>query len=90
MIKHVVKRNHHVEAFDIRKLYASIYSACIGVHETPETAELIADRVSSDVKEWIAPKHEVSANDIRIFAGKQLHEINPHAGFAYLHHRIMW
>lgn len=90
MIKHIVKRNHQVEAFDSRKIYASVYAACLSVHETPTTAELIAEHVSDDIKRWIDDKNEVTANDIRAIAAKLLSEINPQAGFVYRHHRIMW
>lgn len=89
-MKHVVKRSQHIEAFDNRKVYASIYASCLSVHEPTVAAELIAEKVSKDVEAWIATKSEVTANDIRHTAGTYLTEINPHAGYLYLHHRIMW
>jgi len=90
MMKHVVKRNRTIEAFDIRKLYASMYAACLSAHESTATAELVAEEISTDITRWIANKSEVTANDIRKQAGLFLTEINPHAGYLYLHHRIMW
>ena len=89
-MKHVVKRNSTLESYDSRKVYASIYASCVSVHEPSVAAELIAEKVTHDVTEWIAAKSEVTANDVRLFAGKKLSEINPHAGYLYLHHRIMW
>ncbi len=89
-MKHIVKRSGHSEPYDERKLYASIYAACLGIRETVGTAELVANSVSTDVSKWIKPKSEVSSNDIRAQATKHLKELNEHAAFLYAHHRIMW
>jgi transcriptional regulator NrdR family protein len=89
-MKHIVKRNSTLETYDSRKVYASMYTSCLSVHETSLVAELVAEKVTKDVDTWMAKKTEVTANDIRTFAGKKLTEINPHAGYLYLHHRIMW
>lgn len=89
-MKHIVKRSGKSEDFDERKLYASIYASCLGVHEPVGAAELVADSVCVDMKEWIKPKSEVSSADIRVNAAKYLHQLNEHAAFLYAHHRIMW
>jgi transcriptional regulator NrdR family protein len=89
-MKHVVKRSGKTEVFDERKLYASIYAACIGVHESVGTAELVAERVCTNIQLWLRPKSEVSSTDIRLHAAKELKQINAHAAFLYAHHRIMW
>lgn len=88
-MKHIVKRNNTVEAFDERKIYASVYAACLSVHEPAQTAELIAEKVSSEVTKWISSRSEVTSNDIRKKATEFLNEINPHASYLYAHHRIM-
>ena len=89
-MKHIVKRGGHAEAYDERKLYASVYAACLSVREHAGTAELTAERVTSQVTAWLAPKHEVTANDIRRKAVKYLQAINPDAAYMYLHHRVVW
>lgn len=89
-MKHIVKRNNKAEAFDERKLYASIYAACLSVGESVGAAELLAEQVCTDTKKWIEPKSEVSSNDIRVNATKYLGQLNEHAAFLYAHHRIMW
>jgi transcriptional regulator NrdR family protein len=89
-MKHVIKRNGKSEVFDERKLYASIYATCLSVHEPPKTAELTAQKVTQQVVLWLAKKTEVTSNDIRHVAGQYLTNINHHAGYLYLHHRIMW
>ena len=89
-MNHIVKRAGHSEPYDLRKLYASIYSACLSVRETPPTAELIAERVVKEFDKWLEHKHEVTSNDIRRVAGKYLTAINSDAGYMYLHHRVIY
>ena len=89
-MQHIVKRQGHTEPYDERKVYASVYAACVSVREPAGSAELIADKVQKDVNAWIAKKHEVTANDIRRQAAKHLHVYNPDAGYMLLHHRVVW
>ncbi len=89
-MKHIVKRAGHSEPYDIRKLYASVYAACLSVREHPPTAELIAEEVGKGVSQWLERKHEVTSNDIRHQAAKHLQIINPDAAYMYLHHRVIW
>lgn len=89
-MKHIVKRAGHTESYDERKLYASIYAACLAVREPAGSAELVAKEVVRLVGEWLGKKHEVSSHDIRLQAAKHLKAINPDAGFQYLHHRIIY
>jgi transcriptional regulator NrdR family protein len=89
-MKHIVKRGGRTETYDERKVYASVYAACVSVRETPETAELIADRVSKDITTWLQQKSEVSSRDIRANTGRLLQNLNEHAAFMYTHHRILW
>lgn len=89
-MQHIVKRKGHTEPYDERKVYASVFAACISVREPAGSAELVADKVQKDVNAWIAKKHEVTANDIRRQAAKHLHAYNPDAGYMLLHHRVVW
>lgn len=89
-MKHVVKRGKHTEAYDERKLYASIYAACLSVREHPGSAEVIAERVVKEFGAWLDKKHEVTSNDIRRTAHDILQTINPDAAHMYLHHRVIW
>lgn len=89
-MKHIVKRGNKTEVFDIKKIYASIYASCLSVHEPTQSAELIADKVTKDIINWLINKNEVSSREIRHQASKFLSEINPHAGYLYSQHRIMW
>ena len=89
-MKHIIKRAGHVEAYDDKKLYASIFAACLVVREPVGTAELLAEKVTNEVEEWLKKKSEVLSNDIRRIAAKHLYTHNPDAAYAYLHHRIIW
>lgn len=89
-MKHVVKRGNHTESYDPKKLYASVYAACLAVREHSGAAEVIADRVVKDFEEWLEKKHEATSNDIRKVAHTHLQTINPDAAHMYLHHRVIW
>lgn len=89
-MKHIVKRAGHSEQYDERKLYASVYAACLSVREHPGSAELIAQEVVKDFEQWMGNRHEVTSNDIRRQAAESLKAINPDAGHIYLHHRVIW
>lgn len=89
-MKHIVKRRGHTEAYDERKLYASVYAACLSVREPNASAELIAEKVASNMNQWISKKHEVTSNDIRAAAAKHLEDYHPDAAHMYRHHRVIW
>lgn len=86
---HLVKRAGHTEPYESRKLYASIYAACLSVREPRGSAELIAGQVVKDVEHWLGHKHEITSNDMRRQAAKHLHAYHPDAGYMYLHHRMV-
>lgn len=88
-MKHVVKRAGHEEVYDPRKLYASIYAACLSVREPAGSAEVIASEVVESVEAWLAPKHLVTGNDLRRQAASYLKSINPNAAYLYLHQRVL-
>lgn len=89
-MQHIVKRAGHTEQYDAKKLYGSIYAACLAMREPVGTAEVVAEKVVADVEAWLAKKSEVTSNDIRRIAAQHLHGYNPDAAYAYMHHRVMW
>ena len=89
-MKHVIKRRGHTESYDERKLYASIYAACLVVRDTPEAAELVAEKVTKDIASWLKDKSEVTAADLRRHSAHALHAYNADAAYAYLHYRTLW
>jgi transcriptional regulator NrdR family protein len=86
-MNHIVKRAGHTEPYDERKLYASIYAACLAVRETDQTAELFAKQVCKEMGEWLKNKHEVTSHDIRSHAAIHLHAYSEDASWIYKHHR---
>ena len=87
---HIVKRTpNYTEPYDERKLYASVYAACLCVRTPAGEAELTAERICRDVGPWIAAKTEVTSHDIRLKAAQALKVYNPDAAYMYERHRII-
>ena len=86
-MNHVVKRGGHTEAYDQRKLYATVFSACIAVRVPEGEAELVAEKVCQDLDNWMKIKKEVTSHDIHRVAVKHLRVYNPDAAYIYEHHR---
>lgn len=81
---HIVKHTkNHSEAYDERKLYASIYAACLSVRTPSGEAELTASQVCRDMIPWLGKKEEVTSADIRRVAAEHLRIYNPHAALMY-------
>jgi len=88
-MKHIVKRKGHTEIFDERKVYASVYSACLAVRTPEGSAELSAEKVTQLVKQWLEDKDEVTASDIHRVVVKHLIVYNPDAALLHETHHIL-
>ncbi len=88
-MKHIVKRKGHTEIFDARKVYASVYAACLAVNTEGSAAELLAEKVTENVKEWLIDKKEVTADDIHRAVTKHLKVYNPDAAYLHETHHII-
>lgn len=84
---HVVKRKGHQQNFDERKLYASVFAACLSAHVDTEEAEHIAGLVTREVKRWITNKAEITSDQIFEEACKELGHLSKEASFMYETHR---
>ena len=90
MKAHIVKRTPgHNEAYDERKLYASVYASCLSVRTPVGEAELTAERICKDIDPWLDGKAEITSADIRRKAAVHLAVYNPHAAYIYKHHRLI-
>jgi transcriptional regulator NrdR family protein len=89
-MKRVVKRAGHSEAYDRKKLQASVYAAALSVREHPDQAHKTAADVAQYVDDWLEHHHEVTTEDIRRKAGERLKEIHPDAAQVFNHHRVIW
>ena len=61
---HVVKRRGHKQKFDERKLYASIYAACLLEHMDEEKCEKMANHVTKKVKNDLKRKSVIESDTI--------------------------
>ncbi len=85
--QHVVKRHGHAEAFDERKIYASVYESCHAAQLSTKQAEKIAASVSLHVKKWVEKKTHVNSNEIHREVVKALKKNHEDAAYLYEHHR---
>jgi transcriptional regulator NrdR family protein len=86
-MNHIVKRKGHKEAFDEKKLYASVYAACMTLRMEDEEAETIAQMVTDEVKTDIKDTKEVTADKLQNAAAKSLKKYHPDAAYIYDTHR---
>ena len=84
---HIVKRKGHKQQFDERKLYASIYAACLSAHTDKEQAAATSDLAVREIKKWLDKKAEVSSDQIFKKTGEELGHLNKDAAFMYTTHR---
>lgn len=84
---HIVKRKGHKQEFDEKKVYGSIFAACLSAHVEKQESEAIANLVATSVTKWIDEKEEVSSDAIFKKAGEELQGLNKDAAFMYKTHR---
>ena len=83
----VVKRKGHKEKFDERKLYGSIYAACIVSHMDEKICETVANFVSKKVKGELKSKKTINSQAISRMVVKHLKRKSKDAAFIYETHR---
>lgn len=83
----IIKRRGHKQKFDERKLYASIYAACLSANVDKEEAAATSNLVVREVKKWLDEKREVTSDQIFSKAGEELGHLNKEASFMYTTHR---
>lgn len=86
-MKLVVKRKGHNQDFDPKKLYASIYAACIALRMKEGQAELIADNVSKDVTDELSHIESVDSKELTEMVVKFLEQYDTDAAYLYKSHR---
>ncbi len=86
-MSHIVKRAGHKEAYESRKVYASVYAALLSVRVQVGEAEVVADHVTKEVNAWITSRKEVTSHEICLQIHERLKSINPDAAYMYGTHR---
>lgn len=87
MLQRIVKRKGHTEYFDMRKIYASVFAACMCLRMHDSEGELIADMVSHEVEDTIKHKTEITTHELHKITSEILKKYQPDAGYMYESHR---
>ena len=87
----VVKRGgaRTTERFDRKKLHASVLAACLSVRSPQGMVESAASSVCDMVVGWCKNRPEITSDDVRRIASRQLELIHPEAAYLYKHHRLV-
>jgi transcriptional regulator NrdR family protein len=85
----VVKRRGHKETFDEKKVYASIYAACMDCSLGVKKCEGISEHITSELKNHLRSKREVNSTEIFGFVMERLARFNEPSAFMYETHREM-
>lgn len=86
-MEHIVKRKGHKERFDERKVYASIFAACMSLRMSDGEAELVSQKVTDEVVSEFKDVHEVSAHSIHEFVSNSLKNYNKDVAYMYDTHK---
>ena len=71
------------QVFDPVRLHQSIVTACLAVRSYEGEAHDTAELVCRKVIDWLAPKAEVTASDIRRVTARHLETYHPDAAYMY-------
>ena len=86
-MKHIVKRKGHKEPFDEKKIYASVYSACLTLRMSDEEAETISQMVTDEINSEIKATNEISSEQLQTAVAKSLKKYHPDAAYIYKTHK---
>ncbi len=86
-MNHIVKRKGHKEAFDERKLYASVYASLLSLRMSDEEAETISHMVTEEVKTELKDTKEITSDALQKSATKSLKKYHPDAAYLYQTHK---
>jgi transcriptional regulator NrdR family protein len=83
----IVKRRGKKEKYDEKKVYASIYSACMDCDLSANEAERISESITADVKKFIKGRKQVNSTEIFGFVVQRLAKEHEAVAFMYETHR---
>lgn len=86
-MKHIVKRKGHTEEFDEKKIYGSVFAACMTLRMFEKEGELIADTVTKEVVLYFKDVQKMTNQEIHREVTKRLHKYNPDAAYIYDTHK---
>lgn len=82
----LVKRHGHLEHFDVKKVYASVYAATLNAHYSEKDAEMIASQVSKNVHKKACTKKSIDSKDIKLEVIHELNQVDKDIAFLYETH----
>jgi transcriptional regulator NrdR family protein len=87
----IVKRGGRrpTEAFEEKKLRASILAACLSAGTPVGHAEVLTQTVTNAVLDWLETRPEVTSDDLRRTAARHLTTHHPDAAYLYEQHTII-
>jgi transcriptional regulator NrdR family protein len=85
-MSHIVKRKGHKEIYDQRKLYASVYAACMSLRVQQQEAELLAEKVTAEINSFVAERAGVTSHELFLRTHEALERLSPEAAFMYRTH----
>lgn len=83
----IFKRRGKKEKFDEKKLYASVYSACIDCDLSGTEAERISEEITNGVKKFLKGRKKVNSTEIFGFVVQKLAREHEAVAFMYETHR---
>lgn len=84
--KCVVKRKGRCEEFDEKKVYASVYAACVNAHRRESDCEELSQEVTKKIKRWAETRREIDSNEIFRRVMHILNKKNKEAAYMYETH----
>lgn len=86
-LQRIVKRKGHSEYFDSKKIYASVYAACMTLRMHGSEAELIAEMVSHEIEEQMKDKNQITTHELHKMVAENIEKYHPDAAYMYESHR---
>ncbi len=83
----IVKRRGQKQEFDEKKVYGSVYAACMACQLHEKECEKISDSMVDEVKKFLKGKKEVNSTEIFGLVVQKLAKIREDAAFMYETHR---
>jgi transcriptional regulator NrdR family protein len=83
----VVKRRGKTQEYDEKKVYASIYAACLECSMGEKKCEDVAQTVVNELKKFLKGKKEVNSTEIFGFVIQKLAKDHEPVAFMYQTHR---
>ena len=72
--KCVVKRKGHVQHYEEKKVYASVYAAALNCENGEEKSEKLAKEITKKISTWVKKKNKVSSLEIRNQIAKSIRD----------------